>query len=78
MVRNTHKSFLAGIIMTSGLIVPALASAYVGPGAGITMLGALWALVVTVAVAVGAVLFYPIRMLIKKRKAKKTADQVQA
>ena len=40
------------------------AFAYVGPGAGITMLGALWG--VAVALAVGAVLFYPVRVLMRR------------
>ena len=34
------------------------AFAYIGPGAGITMLGALWGVIVAVALAIGAVLFY--------------------
>jgi hypothetical protein len=35
------------------------AEAYIGPGAGITMLGALWGVIVAVALALGAVLFWP-------------------
>ena len=42
------------------------AFAYIGPGAGITMLGALWGVVVAVALAVGAVLFYPVRVLMRR------------
>jgi hypothetical protein len=44
------------------------AMAYIGPGAGITMLGALWGVIVAIALALGAVLFWPIRMMIKRRK----------
>ena len=44
------------------------AAAYIGPGAGITMLGALWGVVVAVAMAVGAILFWPIRMLLRKMR----------
>ncbi len=44
------------------------AVAYIGPGAGITMLGALWGVVVAVALALGAVLFWPIRALLRRRK----------
>ena len=39
------------------------AYAYIGPGAGITMLGALWGVIVAVVLAAGAVLFYPVRVL---------------
>jgi hypothetical protein len=44
------------------------AMAYIGPGAGITMLGALWGVIVAIALAVGAVLFWPIRALLRRRK----------
>jgi hypothetical protein len=44
------------------------AEAYIGPGAGITMLGALWGVIVAVALALGAVLFWPIRILLRKRR----------
>jgi hypothetical protein len=42
--------------------------AYVGPGAGITILGALWSVILAIALAVGAVLFWPIRVLIRRRR----------
>jgi hypothetical protein len=44
------------------------AAAYIGPGAGITMLGALWGVIVAIALALGAVLFWPIRILLRKRR----------
>jgi membrane protein implicated in regulation of membrane protease activity len=44
------------------------ASAYIGPGAGITMLGALWGVIVAIALAIGAVLFYPIRVVLRRFK----------
>jgi hypothetical protein len=44
------------------------AEAYIGPGAGITMLGALWGVIVAVALALGAVLFWPIRIMLRKRR----------
>ena len=47
------------------------AAAYVGPGAGIGVLGALWGLIIGVVMAVGVILFWPIRMMIRKAKANK-------
>lgn len=47
------------------------AAAYVGPGAGISVLGALWGLIIGVVMAVGVILFWPIRMMIRKAKANK-------
>lgn len=44
------------------------AHAYFGPGAGITMLGALWAVILAVVLAVGGILLWPIRALILRRR----------
>ena len=43
------------------------AFAYIGPGAGITVLGALWGVVVAVVLAVAAVLLWPVRALFRRR-----------
>ena len=53
------------------------ASAYIGPGAGITMLGALWGVIVAVALAIGAVLFYPIRVVMRRFKRPTAANARQ-
>lgn len=53
-------------IAVGGLATPA--QAYIGPGAGITMLGALWGVIAAVLLALGAVLFWPIRALLRRRK----------
>ena len=39
------------------------ADAYVGPGAGITMLGALFAVIMAILFAVGGLLYWPIRTM---------------
>ncbi|MCB1885887.1 MAG: hypothetical protein KDG89_18210 [Geminicoccaceae bacterium] len=59
-------AYLALIVVT--LATPAFA--YIGPGAGITMLSALWGVVVAVALAIGAVLFWPIRALMRRSRRK--------
>ena len=53
----------AGAIMVSG---PALA--YVGPGAGLSMLGSLFAVVVAIFLAVLGLVLFPVRMLLKRRR----------
>jgi hypothetical protein len=53
-------------------------SAYIGPGAGITMLGALWGVIVAVALALGAVLFWPIRVMLRRRKRPAAASATTA
>jgi hypothetical protein len=55
-----------GAAAMSGAAVPALA--YVGPGAGLTLLGALWGLILAVAVSLGFVLLWPLRRLMRRNK----------
>lgn len=61
-------SGLACLLLALGLTLSTPALAYIGPGAGITMLGALWGVIVAVVLALGAVLFWPIRALLRRRK----------
>ena len=61
------------ILAGMGLLLSGTAMAYVGPGAGISVLGALWGLIVGVVMALAVILFWPIRMMIRKNKAKKAA-----
>lgn len=49
---------------------PSVAMAYVGPGAGITMLGALWAVICAVFIALGGLLVWPIRAYFRRKKKK--------
>ena len=53
------------------LTIPTLTFAYVGPGAGITFLGALWAVITAIVLAVGGFLVWPIRAFIRRRKINK-------
>ena len=46
------------------------AFAYIGPGAGITVLGALWGVVVAVVFALAAVVLWPLRLLLRRRRHK--------
>ena len=56
------------------MICPAIASAYVGPGAGIGLVGALGGLIIAVVIAVAILLIWPIRMLLRKKKAAANQD----
>lgn len=53
------------------LITPVTIFAYVGPGVGISFLGALWAVISAIVLAIGGLLVWPIRALLHKRKLKK-------
>ncbi|MFO1039499.1 MAG: hypothetical protein U1E45_21860 [Geminicoccaceae bacterium] len=67
----TSRRFVAAVlaVILAVAVAPA-AEAYIGPGAGITMLGALWGVIVAVFLAIGAVVFWPIRAFMRARKAR--------
>jgi hypothetical protein len=74
------KGTLIGVWSLISLIfvtVAAPAMAYVGPGAGITMLGALWAVIAAVVLAIGGILIWPIRRLLSRSKpaARQTVEK---
>lgn len=54
------------LLTTSGEVL-----AYIGPGAGISVVGSLLSILATFFVAVGAILFWPVRKMLKRRKARR-------
>jgi len=40
--------------------------AYIGPGAGVSFLGSLWAILVGIVLALAAILFWPIRWALRR------------
>jgi uncharacterized membrane protein YccC len=56
---------------------PVSAMAYVGPGAGITLLGALWAVVVAFVFMVGGLVIWPLRALLRWRKNSRAKDTTE-
>jgi predicted Kef-type K+ transport protein len=62
------KKLTALLICSSLLSIPLMAEAYVGPGAGLSLLGALWALILALGTAVLFVLAWPIRRLLRHRR----------
>ena len=61
---------LAALLLLSLSASPA--AAYVGPGAGLTLIGSLLAVVAAVLIAVIGLVLFPLRLLMKKMKAAKT------
>lgn len=55
------------------LLYTAPADAYIGPGAGLSLLGALWALLGAVAAALAFLVLWPFRQAMKRRAAQKRA-----
>ena len=57
------------------MAVSSPAAAYIGPGSGISLLGGLWAVLVGIVLALAAILFWPIRYMIRRMRARKHAGQ---
>ena len=49
------------------VFMPGAALAYVGPGAGLSVLGALFALLAAVALAIVGFVWYPVKRLLRRR-----------
>jgi hypothetical protein len=65
------KRSLMLLTVTVVLGFPKMAMAYVGPGAGLTLIGSLIGLLIAVLTALGIILFWPIRALIRRIRGKK-------
>ena len=62
------------------LLSSSAALAYIGPGAGISVLGSVLGILATIGLAMVAIIMWPIRKMMKKRKAAaaaKTSDTVE-
>jgi membrane protein implicated in regulation of membrane protease activity len=60
--------FLAMVVAAVVTMSVTPAMAYVGPGAGLSLLGAFWGLLVAILAAISFVILYPIRRLVRARK----------
>ena len=56
------------LILIAALFAPGTAAAYMGPGAGLGMLGSLVAVVAAVALAALGLVLLPLRMVLKRRR----------
>lgn len=81
-----RKENFSGVVYTlllstiAFVLMPVAAYAYVGPGAGLTAIGTLIALLAAIALAVVGFVWYPVRRMIRKRRTKvvpKTAPENQ-
>lgn len=66
---NYTSRWLSLVAAIASLCVAIPAQAYVGPGAGVTLIGALVGLVSAIGLALWAVIRWPIRRLLARRKA---------
>ena len=70
------------VLLATGAAVMVAAAfpawAYVGPGAGLTLLGALWGLALAVVMSIGFVILWPFRRLMRRRKRKAAPQNGEA
>ena len=60
---GVSASILALVTGVAVVGLPHAAAAYVGPGAGLTMLGALWAVIAALVFALAGLIIWPIRAM---------------
>ena len=56
------------------LVLSAPVSAYVGPGAGITMLGALWGIIAALLIALFGLVLLPLRIYLRRKRQRLGSD----
>lgn len=66
-MKTRHFAAAALVILVSGL--PVAAQAYVGPGAGLSLAAAFWAVLVAVGTIMAFTLMWPVRRLLRRRNA---------
>lgn len=74
-MRYARFWLIAGpVVAVAALGVAAPAAAYVGPGAGLTLLGALWGLIAAIVMTVGFIVLWPFRRFLFAHRRKETID----
>ena len=66
-----NRSTLLLLALNFIVLLVSPAAAYIGPGAGISVLGSLLGILATIFVAIGAILFWPLRTFVQRRKARR-------
>jgi len=70
-----HKSYWLPLAVATVLFQAGAAAAYVGPGAGISLVGSLFGLISAVVIAIGVVLLWPIRRIMRHFKGSVEPEQ---
>jgi hypothetical protein len=73
LIRAIH-ALGAGLVLAVGVVAPA--AAYIGPGAGLSAIGVVLAMVAALCLAVVGFVWYPVKRLLRKRgSAGKSQDR---
>lgn len=73
------RSIALALVATLGVVgMAAPAAAYVGPGAGLSLVGAFWGLAVAVLAALGFIILWPLRRLFRRRRPQPASTEAGA
>ena len=61
------------LIFAMAALTPTLAQAYIGPGAGLSLLGAFWALVAAVGTMLLFIIAWPVRRMLRRSSRNRAA-----
>lgn len=75
MTRSLPLAMLAAFVLATSSLP---AEAYIGPGAGISLLGAFWALILAIGGAIGVVIWYPLRNMLRRRALARRPAEARA
>ena len=65
------KALISFLLFTQFMLLTDCAYAYIGPGAGLGMIGSLIAIIVAAVIILLGLIIYPIRWLLKRRSRSK-------
>lgn len=68
-----HIAYIRAPLTIAIMLAPLAAQAYVGPGAGLSLLGALWGVIAAIGAALLFVILWPLRRMMRRRR--ETAEQ---
>lgn len=73
-MKHPNRLWPVAVVVVVGF-TPSAALAYVGPGAGLSLVGALWAVLVALATAVVFVAAWPVRRALRRRRQQGAAQE---
>lgn len=71
--KHSIEAALISLALVIGVTLPA--AGYVGPGAGLSVLGALWGLLVAVGAALSFIILWPLRQIFARRRTSSDRKQ---
>ena len=73
MTKNKLLYIVVYNIILIVILLPTISMAYVGPGAGLSAFGSLFALLAAIIIAVFGFVWFPIKRILRRMKQKKSA-----